>query len=98
MDDTDACMDQEIQYCGPAQPSGITLGEPEPTAIEGSEVRTPLPRLQLFLVLLIQFSEPMGSLVIYPFVNQFVRDTGITQGDERKTGYYAGIIVSLLSL
>jgi len=98
MDDTDARMDQEIEHCGPAKSSDITQSEPEPTAIEGSEVRTPLPKLQLFLVLLIQFSEPMGSVVIYPFVNQFVRDTGITQGDERKTGYYAGIIVSLFSL
>ena len=54
---------------------------------------TPLPKLQLLSLLLIQFSEPIAALVIYPFINQFVRETGITQGDERKTGYYAGIIV-----
>jgi len=54
---------------------------------------TPLPRLQLFITYLIQFSEPITALVIYPFVNQFVRDTGITKGDETKTGYYAGVIV-----
>ena len=58
-----------------------------------SDKPTPLPRLQLFIVFLIQFSEPVTALVIYPFINQFVRETGITQGDERKTGYYAGIIV-----
>ncbi|KZP23804.1 MFS general substrate transporter [Athelia psychrophila] len=33
-------------------------------------------------------------LVIYPFVNQLVRDTGITGGDQRKTGYFAGLIES----
>ena len=54
---------------------------------------TPLPKLQMFIVSLVQFSEPIAALVIYPFINQFVRETGITQGDERKTGYYAGIIV-----
>ena len=54
---------------------------------------TPLPKLQLFILFLIQFSEPIAALVIYPFINQFVRETGITQGDERKTGYYAGVIV-----
>jgi hypothetical protein len=59
---------------------------------EGS--RTPLPKFQLALLMLIQFSEPITALVIYPFINQFVRLTGITGGDDRKTGYYAGIIVS----
>jgi hypothetical protein len=54
---------------------------------------TPLPKFQLFIILLIQFAEPVTALVIYPFVNQFVRDTGITKGDEIKTGYYAGMIV-----
>ncbi|KAG5650643.1 hypothetical protein H0H81_011510 [Sphagnurus paluster] len=54
--------------------------------------RTPLPKLQLFIVFLIQFAEPLTATVIYPFVNQFVRDTGITGGDESKTGYYAGIV------
>ena len=54
---------------------------------------TPLPKLQMFIVFLVQFSEPVAGLVIYPFINQFVRETGITKGDERKTGYYAGIIV-----
>ncbi|ETW87073.1 major facilitator superfamily [Heterobasidion irregulare TC 32-1] len=57
--------------------------------------RTPLPKMQLFLVILIMFAEPVSSTVIYPFVNAFVRETGITRGDEKKTGYYAGIIESL---
>ena len=57
------------------------------------EKPTPLPKFQIFIIILIQFAEPITALVIYPFVNQFVRETGITKGDERKTGYYAGIIV-----
>ncbi|KAG6888134.1 hypothetical protein C0992_009547 [Termitomyces sp. T32_za158] len=55
---------------------------------------TPLPKFQLFIVAMIQFAEPITATVIYPFINQFVRDTGVIQGDERKTGYYAGIIQS----
>lgn len=54
---------------------------------------TPLPMLQLLCVSLVQFAEPVAALCVYPFVNQFVRETGITKGDEKKTGYYAGIIV-----
>jgi hypothetical protein len=56
--------------------------------------RTPLPTFQLLVVSLVQFSEPVTATVIYPFINQFVRETGATGGDERKTGYFAGIIVS----
>jgi hypothetical protein len=70
----------------PAVQNDLTIGAAD-------EPRTPLPKFQLFLILLIQFSEPITAVVIYPFVNQFVRDTGITQGDDRKTGYYAGVIV-----
>ncbi|KAF5391985.1 hypothetical protein D9757_003305 [Collybiopsis confluens] len=56
---------------------------------------TPLPKLQVFLTLSIQISEPITAMVIYPFVIEAVRRTGITQGDEKKTGYYAGIMESL---
>ncbi|KAJ7111799.1 major facilitator superfamily multidrug-resistance, DHA1 sub-family [Mycena epipterygia] len=56
--------------------------------------RTPLPKFQLFILLSIQFAEPITALVIYPFVVQFVRDTGITGGDEAKTGFYAGLLES----
>ena len=52
--------------------------------------KTPLPKLQLFILFYVQLAEPIASTVIYPFVNQLVRETGITNGDERKTGYYAG--------
>ncbi|KAG6918435.1 hypothetical protein DXG01_014615 [Tephrocybe rancida] len=54
--------------------------------------RTPLPKLQLLVLFLVQFAEPLTSSVVLPFVNQFVRDTGVTGGDERKTGYYAGLL------
>ncbi|KAL0945400.1 hypothetical protein HGRIS_000894 [Hohenbuehelia grisea] len=57
--------------------------------------RTRLPHIQLSIVYLIATAEPISSTVIYPFINQFVRETGITRGDERKTGYYAGVIESV---
>lgn len=54
---------------------------------------TPLPWRQLLIVYIIQFAEPITATVIYPFINPFVRLTGITGGDETKTGYFAGLIV-----
>jgi len=60
--------------------------------------RTPLPKLQLAVIMLICFSEPIAATVIYPFINKFVRETGVINGDEKKTGYYAGMIVSFKPL
>jgi hypothetical protein len=69
-------------------------GMPAQPDIEGDmsprSPRTPLPKLQLFVVFYVQLAEPIASTVIYPFVNQLVRATGITDGDERRTGYFAG--------
>ncbi|KAJ7216734.1 major facilitator superfamily domain-containing protein [Mycena haematopus] len=58
-------------------------------------LRTPLPKLQLTITMLIQAAEALAATVIFPFVPQFVRDTGITGGDERKTGYWAGVLESV---
>ena len=78
--------------------SSQTVSAPEDNTVHDenacdTENPTPLPKFQMFIVFLIQFAEPITALVIYPFINQFVGETGITNGDERKTGYYAGIIV-----
>ncbi|KAF8628986.1 hypothetical protein AX15_003609 [Amanita polypyramis BW_CC] len=62
------------------------------------EKRTPLPLVQLFIVFFIQFAEPVTATVIYPFINQFVRETGITGDDERETGHFAGILQSVFFL
>ncbi|KAJ7579081.1 major facilitator superfamily multidrug-resistance, DHA1 sub-family [Mycena floridula] len=60
--------------------------------------RTPLPKFQLFVLFALQFTEPLTATCIYPFVPELVRNTGITHGDEAKTGYYAGIIESVFFL
>lgn len=72
--------------------SGSTILQDGPN----KKKRTPLPWMQLSIVYLIQFTEPISSFVIYPFINQFIRETGITKGDELNTGYFAGIIVRTL--
>ncbi|KAF5359368.1 hypothetical protein D9756_003059 [Leucocoprinus leucothites] len=89
-------VDQEVEPHGSPRLTPIVAQDGEH---EGEiQPRTPLPKFQLFLVLLIHFSEPITAVVIYPFVNQFVRETGITKGDDKKTGYYAGVIESVFFL
>lgn len=60
--------------------------------------RTPLPKVQIFVISLIQFCEPVTASVIYPFIPLLIASTGITGGDETKIGYFAGLIVRLLEL
>ncbi|KAJ7110829.1 major facilitator superfamily domain-containing protein [Mycena crocata] len=51
--------------------------------------RTPLPKFQLTVILLIQICEPIASQSIYPYINQLISELDITGGDEKKVGYYA---------
>ncbi|PPQ80156.1 hypothetical protein CVT25_001449 [Psilocybe cyanescens] len=60
--------------------------------------RTPLPKLQIGIVLLLQICEPICSQSIYPYINELVSKLDITGGDERRIGYYAGLIESLFFL
>ncbi|KAJ7690108.1 hypothetical protein B0H17DRAFT_1290721 [Mycena rosella] len=55
-----------------------------------AQARTPLPKLQLSVIMLIQICEPLASQSIYPYINQLVSELDITGGDEKKR---FGIIV-----
>ncbi|KAF5379785.1 hypothetical protein D9615_005700 [Tricholomella constricta] len=77
----------------PDSEADCRCAETEP--VTPAKPKKPFPAFQIAILLLLKLTEPINSTVIYPFVNQFVRDTGITRGDERKTGYYAGIIESI---
>ncbi|KAH7915289.1 MFS general substrate transporter [Hygrophoropsis aurantiaca] len=75
-----------------------TTNSEETPLLPSTEVkksRTPLPKLQISILLLMQLAEPISSLSIYPFINQLIREIGITGGDETKVGYYAGVIESI---
>ncbi|PFH51084.1 hypothetical protein AMATHDRAFT_143455 [Amanita thiersii Skay4041] len=59
---------------------------------------TPLPWFQLSIVLFLQLAEPLTSQVIYPFTPELIRSIGITHGNEKKVGYYVGIMQSIFYL
>lgn len=71
----------------------VVQDELSPLLSTSKRPRTPLPRLQLAILLLIQFAEPISSMSIYPYINQLIGELDITGGDKRKIGYYAGLIV-----
>ncbi|TBU50435.1 MFS general substrate transporter [Dichomitus squalens] len=81
----DACRQQSDEETA-------LLASPERKVLKAP---TPLPRLQIFVLLLMQLAEPITSQCIYPFINQLVSELDITGGDEKKVGYYAGMIESL---
>ncbi|KAJ3729612.1 major facilitator superfamily domain-containing protein [Lentinula raphanica] len=61
----------------------MTHSDLELRSLRGRTI-TPLPKAQVFIVILLQITEPLSATVIYPFINQLVISTGITGGDERK--------------
>ncbi|KAH7334668.1 MFS general substrate transporter [Rhizoctonia solani] len=80
--------------CRPCSPSPIIVYEKEITN-EKSIEPTPLPRLQVSILLLMLLSEPCTAGVLLPFINNLVYETGVTHGSHAKIGYYAGLIESL---
>ncbi|KAF9237650.1 major facilitator superfamily domain-containing protein [Melanogaster broomeanus] len=60
-----------------------------------TKTKTPLPVGQVSVVLFILVAEPISSAYIFPFINQLIGELGVTGGDDRKIGYYAGLIESL---
>ncbi|KAG1748656.1 major facilitator superfamily domain-containing protein [Suillus lakei] len=62
---------------------------------EAPKPKTPLPKLQLGILMTLQLAEPIASTSIFPYINQLIRELGITGGDDAAVGYYAGIIESL---
>ncbi|KAH9165757.1 MFS general substrate transporter [Lactarius sanguifluus] len=55
---------------------------------------TPLPRVQFAVLLSILL---VGSIMVHsitPYINRLVKELPIIDGDERKVGYYTGIIMS----
>ncbi|KAG8688080.1 hypothetical protein FRC11_006091 [Ceratobasidium sp. 423] len=83
--------------CRPSSPSPIFIYEKE--AIDDSNEKmnepTPLPWLQISILLLMLLSEPCTAGVLLPFINNLVYETGVTHGDKAKIGYYAGLVESL---
>ncbi|EIN04047.1 MFS general substrate transporter [Punctularia strigosozonata HHB-11173 SS5] len=57
--------------------------------------QTPLPKVQIATLMLVQLAEPMTSQCIYPFIYELVGTLDIIKGDKRKVGYYAGMIQTL---
>ncbi|KAH9980690.1 MFS general substrate transporter [Russula compacta] len=56
---------------------------------------TPLPAVQISVLLSLWVAESVVDHSIGPYLNQLVRELPIVGGDGRKVGYYTGIIVSL---
>ncbi|KAF9230340.1 major facilitator superfamily domain-containing protein, partial [Melanogaster broomeanus] len=73
-----------------------------PAPLDVTKAPTPLPKLQITIVLLVSLMEPVAAQCILPFINEasvewmlLRSDLDITGGDKRKVGYYAGLIESL---
>ncbi|PFH48540.1 hypothetical protein AMATHDRAFT_5737 [Amanita thiersii Skay4041] len=77
--------------------NGASVCDEETALLTGKRkvVPTPLPKVQITVLLLLQLCDPICGSSIYPYINQLVSGLDITRGDERKVGYYVGMIESL---
>ncbi|KIK98692.1 hypothetical protein PAXRUDRAFT_133692 [Paxillus rubicundulus Ve08.2h10] len=66
----------------------------EETPLLQTRSKTPVPWGQFSIVLFVLAAEPVSSSYIFPFVNQLIGELGVTGGDDRKIGYYAGLMAS----
>ncbi|KAI0327954.1 MFS general substrate transporter [Cubamyces sp. BRFM 1775] len=75
------------------------LDETRPLLQGGEDAKaktpTPLPKGQIAILMLLGLAEPITSHCIFPFINQLISELDITGGDEKKVGYYAGMIESI---
>ncbi|QRV84193.1 peptide/nitrate transporter [Ceratobasidium sp. AG-Ba] len=83
-------LDQEsIRCCSPRPPSPAILYEEHDEVSEKPTLQpraTPLPRLQVSILLFMLLSEPCTAAVLLPFINNLVYEVGITHGDKSKVG------------
>jgi hypothetical protein len=79
----------------PISSSASTLIDDEATPLlpKGLSKATPLPKLQLTILVLLKMAEALTFHLIGPFVATLVKETGVIDGDEKKIGYYAGLLV-----
>ncbi|KAG1751151.1 major facilitator superfamily domain-containing protein [Suillus lakei] len=63
-----------------------------------SKPTTPLPQFQTGILMMLELAETTASMSIYPYINQLIRETDITGGDDAAVGYYVGVIDSLFYL
>ncbi|KAF8311494.1 MFS general substrate transporter [Clavulina sp. PMI_390] len=77
------------------------LGSPDGHQFDGGESGPTAPPerqsgnwSQIFIVLSVCICEPVVAFMPMPFLAQLVNETGITDGDSSKVGYYIGIIES----
>ncbi|KAG8904028.1 hypothetical protein FRB99_002370 [Tulasnella sp. 403] len=87
-----ASRQQASLYSSSNSSSSVSLVDDRP------RLPTPLPMKQLWILLLGQLPEPVVASVLYPFINQLIAEVGVTGGDDKKIGYYAGFIVSRVVL
>lgn len=80
-----------------AKSSQVVVDEETPLLQDGGAPRkpTPLPKIQLFLLLLVRLAEPIASHSISPYISELVSELPIVGGDRRKVGYYTGMLMSI---
>nr|A0A286LF01.1 RecName: Full=Major facilitator-type transporter psiT2; AltName: Full=Psilocybin biosynthesis cluster transporter 2 [Psilocybe cyanescens]ASU62249.1 putative transporter [Psilocybe cyanescens] len=64
---------------------------------KAKQIPTPIPKKQLGVLFSIRFTEPIIYSHLWPYINQFVNDIGVADGNPRYVGFYSGLIESVFA-
>jgi len=70
------------------------LGVPNAEAqIAGKQKPTPLPKGQLAALCTVRIADPIAFTQVFPYINEFMNDLHLADGDPSKIGFYSGLVV-----
>jgi len=77
-------------------PEPAADAEQQPLLKPAPRARTPLPKLQLFLLCVVRLAEPVAATQIFPYVNDMCVRMGYAKSEET-VGFVSGLIDSLFA-
>ncbi|KAH8104702.1 MFS general substrate transporter [Cristinia sonorae] len=70
-------------------------GGEERCLVDSPRPKIKLPKVQLAVLLVAYFTQPVACTVIYPFIAKLIAELDLVHGDTSKIGYYSGLFDAL---
>ncbi|THH28709.1 hypothetical protein EUX98_g5492 [Antrodiella citrinella] len=71
------------------------LNDDEERQVISPQRKVTLPKVQIAVLMVAYFAQPVAITIIYPFIPKLVIDLHLVDGDTSKVGYYSGLFDAL---
>ncbi|THH28712.1 hypothetical protein EUX98_g5491 [Antrodiella citrinella] len=82
-------------YTGPLAHYGLRNDDHEERQVLAPRRNITLPKVQIAVLLIAYFAQPVAITIIYPFIPKLVMELHLVDGDTSKVGYYSGLFDAL---